>query len=192
MHGGLSLGISSGSIVPYLELTNVVIPPQSVGAGEDLASKPANELGTVNLLSPGQLAEAGSKALSGQLQQFMGLNDNPSVFVNSIASLIGLKAPASAGTNWPTALTTPFSEEGIGDAIKDPLNAWADYYNNVLTYTTPVEGKRAFTYVLQSFASLLQVGEFGLKVEGDGTPSSPWAVGISLKRPNITSLFDRL
>ncbi len=178
MFGGLSLGLISGSIVPYLELTNVIVPGQAEGV--ELADA-ANEFGTVNLLSPGQLAQVATVALSGQLQDLMGLNDNPTVLVKSIASLIGLTAPDSAGANWPTAtLTPPFSVDGITNAIADPLNAWAKYYLDILEATEEIEGKLPFTYILQSFASLLQIGDTSIVVSGSGTPETPWLVGISI------------
>jgi len=178
MLGGLSLGITSGNIVPYLELTNVTVPGQSGGAAN--ADAP-NEFGTVNLLSPGQLAQVATVALSGQLQDFMGLNDNPSTFVKSIASLIGLTVPESAGSNWPIKdLPPPFSVEGITDSITDPITAWANYYLNVLKYSDEIDQARAFTYILQSFASLLQIGDTSIEVSGSGTPAEPWQVGISI------------
>lgn len=177
MAGGVSLGLNAGSITPYLELTEVTVPGQS--SPHDMGDTPANEFGTVNLLSPGELANVGAVALSGQLQSFMGLDNSPSVYATSIASLIGLTKPTSA-TNWPATLIPPFSVDGIANSITDPITALSDYYMQIINYQGDVDGEQAFTYILQSFASLLQIGDTSIEVTGSGTQALPWKVGISI------------
>lgn len=173
MAGGLAIGVNAGNIVPYLRLTDVVI----LGQSGDTPSRP---LGTVDLLSPGQLADVGAQILSTQLQDFMGLNDpEASVFVQSIASLIGLIKPQTA-KDWPAALSPPFSEDSMFGSITDPIGALSRYYQDTLSYTDPVDGERAFTYILQSFASLLQIGGTSITVSGAGSQQDPWKVGVSI------------
>ncbi|WDF57257.1 DUF6603 domain-containing protein [Mucilaginibacter sp. KACC 22063] len=166
LEGGMSFGLS-GSVVPYFNLNNVVTPSSSFNV--------------INLLSPSQLANAGAVALSDGIKTLLSLSSS-NTFSSSVASLIGLTPPDSAGSNWPIALLAPFDASQMINSITNPLEAWAKYYLNILEYVPLVDGKTAFTYIVKEFGQLLNsaTGSDTVTVTGDGTPDSPWKAGISL------------
>ncbi len=168
MAAGLSLGVLSGNIVPYLELLNVTTPDSTYD--------------TVNMLSPGQLAKVGADVLSGQLQNLIGVNDaNASGFVKGIAALIGLVAPEGAGDSWPLP---PFSGKGMVTSISQPIEAWTNYYYQILN-PSGSPAVLPFTYMLKSFAGMLQTTDVAVTVDGSGTPADPWKLGICLKDTSL-------
>jgi hypothetical protein len=166
LEGGMSFGLSE-SVVPYFNLNAVVTP--------------SSKFDVIDLLSPSQLADAGAAVLSDGIKSLLGLSDN-NAFSDSVASLIGLTSPTGAGADWPATLAPPFDAEQMIKSITDPLGAWANYYLSVLEYIPLVDNKTAFTYIVQSFAQLLNVatGSPTVTVTGNGTPDSPWKAGISL------------
>lgn len=182
LSGGLAIGALTGKIVPHFELINLTLPSQ-FGSGDltgersDDSDDSPNEFGSVNLLSTDDLANVGAVALSGELQRLLlGESGDPSSFRIGIAVLIGLIKPTKAPDTWSTP---PFSEKGMLESIKDPINQWAAYYLNVLT-ATDIDGVRPFTYMLEDFAAMLQVGDAAVIVNGSGTQKSPWSVGLSI------------
>lgn len=184
LSGGLAIGALTGKIVPHFELINLTLPPQFSNDDTDDeieltdAEKKPNEFGVVNLLSPDQLAGVGAVALSGELQKLiLGEEEDPGGFRRGIAVLIGLIEPKSAPKDWTTP---PFGEEGIITSIKDPIHAWASYYLNILESKDQKADVRPFTYILESFAEMLQVKEAKVEVKGGGTAKSPWSVGLTV------------
>ncbi len=177
MSGGLELALLSGAVVPHLELIDLVLPPQSVPLTASEESAAPNEFGVVNLLSPGQLAEVGAVAISAELQKLLGLDQaDPSIFAQSLAALIGLVRPTGATNDWPIC---PFSEAGMPHSIRHPIDAWADYYLEVLQTPAQNGTPRSFTYLLRSFASMLKMGDMEVVLTGDGTATNPWLLGIA-------------
>ena len=166
LQAGMALGLNS-RLLPYFRLNKVVTPDTSFDS--------------VDLLSPGQLANAGASLLSSGLRTLLGLTGAPDDFSDSIAALIGLDAPAGAGDNWPAALLPPFSPTGMADSILNPLSSLANYYLNTLQFGTEVEGRAAFSYLVESLGTLLQYGTSGsITITGDGNITSPWKVGIAI------------
>ncbi|SJN54921.1 hypothetical protein VR7878_00993 [Vibrio ruber DSM 16370] len=167
LQGGVTLSIS-GQMMPWFELNQVII-------GE-------THYDTLNLLSPGQLANAGAAALSTGLQSLLNFGTDNQSLSDSLATMIGLNAPVALASQWPEQLTPPFSPAGMADALADPIGAWADYYSHVLTYQPLIDGKQAFTYIVQSLATLLKsaTDTTGVTVTGTGTSSDPWQAGISV------------
>lgn len=163
--GGLTLG-TGGKIVPAFSLTQVVTPQSSFD--------------NINLLSPSELANAGAAVLSSALDTLIGVGQKS--FSDNIAALIGLIVPGSAEGNWPAALAPPFSATEMADSILNPISAWAGYYQKTLQYGDQINGKAAFSYIVQEMALLLQnaTGTVQIKVDGDGTNVSPWRAGISV------------
>ncbi len=177
LQGGMNLNIK-GEVMPYFFLNDVVT------GGSSFQS--------LNLLSPTELANAGATALSEGLQTLLGIKDNPGSFTSNLAALIGLIAPGSAGSNWPSSLTAPFSATGMVNSISDPLHAWMEYYLNTLNYTQDVGGKKAFTYLVQEFALLLQnfsSSTVTIDVTGSGSQSDPWKASISLKETSLPAFL---
>ncbi|MCH7410665.1 hypothetical protein MM239_14755 [Belliella sp. DSM 111904] len=168
LEGGISLG-SDSSMMPWFGLNAVTIGN--------------THYDTLNLLSPGQLANAGAAAISEGLQSLLDFGTDNKKLSYSIGALIGLQAPSSAGANWPENLVPPFSPTGMVTSITNPIGAWASYYANVLSYQQQVSGKEAFYYVVESFAQLLQAGTDSLPISitGSGTQQDPWKAGISVK-----------
>lgn len=168
LEGGMSLG-SDSSMMPWFGLNAV-----NIGS---------THYDTLNLLSPGQLANAGAAALSEGLQSLLDFGTDNKKLSDSIGALIGLQSPSSAGTNWPESLVPPFSPTGMVTSITNPIGAWASYYSNVLSYQQQVSGKEAFYYVVESFAQLLQASTDSLPISitGSGTQQDPWKAGISIK-----------
>ena len=168
MAAGLSLGVLSGTVVPYVELLNV--------------STADSQYASVNLLSPGQLATVGAAVLSDQLQNLIGVNEpDASDFVKGVAALVGLIPPDGVGADWPVP---PFSAKGMESSISQPLEAWANYYYQILN-PAGHPATLPFTYILQSFAALLKIGDVAVTVNGKGKKNAPWMVGISLKDKSL-------
>ncbi|SFU19118.1 hypothetical protein SAMN04489724_0103 [Algoriphagus locisalis] len=168
LEGGMSLG-SDSSMMPWFGLNAVTIG--------------STHYDTLNLLSPGQLANAGAVALSEGLQSLLEFGTENKKLSQSIGTLIGLQTPSSAGANWPENLIPPFSPSGMATSITNPIGAWASYYSNVLSCQQQVSGKEAFYYVVESFAQLLQASTDSLpiNISGSGTKQDPWKAGISIK-----------
>ncbi len=169
LQGGLSLGLA-GSPVPYFQLNQVTTPYSSFQS--------------IDLLSPSQLAKSGAAVLSDAIKSLLGVSTTgtgPAVG-NNIAALIGLIAPGEAAPNWPASLLPPFSDEGMVTSITNPIGAWADYYWKTLQPGAMVNGKLAFTYLLEQLAALIQktTGVIAISVTGNGTPTDPWMAGISV------------
>ncbi|MFB6456392.1 DUF6603 domain-containing protein [Chitinophaga sp. Hz27] len=167
---GLVLG-TDGKIVPDFSLNQVVTTLTSFE--------------NVNLLSPGELAEAGAAALSDALITLIGVNSND--FAKSIGALIGLVPPASAQGKWPATLPPPFSSAQMAQSILNPVKAWSDFYLHTLQYATSVDGKSAFAYIIQEMANLLQQTTAGLNISvtGSGTITDPWKAGIALSSSTL-------
>ncbi|NIG56675.1 DUF6603 domain-containing protein [Chitinophaga sp. Cy-1792] len=170
LSAGLILG-SDGKIVPDFSLNQVVTGITSFDS--------------VNLLSPGELAEAGAAALSAALATLIGVNDND--FAKSIGALIGLIPPASAKGSWPATLPPPFAGTQMAHSILNPVQAWSDFYLHTLQYTTAIDGKSAFAYLLQEMANLLQQTVTGLNISvtGSGTVDDPWKAAIALSSSTL-------
>ncbi|MBV8256149.1 MAG: hypothetical protein JO154_26380 [Chitinophaga sp.] len=171
---GLILG-SDGKIVPDFSLNQVVTS--------------ATSFDKVNLLSPGELAEAGAAALSAAIGTLIGIGSND--FANNIGALIGLITPVSAQGKWPTTLPAPFSGTQMAHSILNPVKAWGDYYLSILQYANDIDGKSAFAFILQEMALLLQQTVAGLKVEvtGSGTKDNPWKAGIALSSSSLPAFL---
>ncbi len=171
---GLILG-SDGKIVPDFSLNQVVTTTTSFDK--------------VNLLSPGELAEAGAAALSAALGTLIGIGSSD--FADNIGALIGLITPVSAKSNWPATLPAPFSGTQMVHSILNPVKAWSDYYLSVLQYANPVDGKAAFAYIIQEMALLLQQTVSGLNVTvtGSGTKDDPWMAGIALSSSSLPAFL---
>ncbi|MBL6449579.1 hypothetical protein JMN32_24930 [Fulvivirga sp. 29W222] len=168
LEGGMSLG-TDASMMPWFGLNAVTIG--------------STHYDTLNLLSPGQLANAGAAALSEGLQSLLDFGTDNKNLSESIGAIIGLQAPSSAGTNWPGDLVPPFSPTGMVTSITNPIGSWASYYTNILSYQQQISGKEAFYYVVESFAQLLQASTESLpiSISGSGTQQDPWKAGISIK-----------
>ncbi len=176
LEGGLAFGLS-GALVPYFLLNKVVTPSSSFDS--------------INLLSPSQLADAGASVLSDGIKTLLGLASNSNTFSTSVATLIGLSTPSGAGKNWPASLPAPFDAEQMIHSISDPLHAWAKYYLETLRFSPLVDGKTAFTYIVQDFGQLLNsvTGSETLVVTGNGTPDSPWQARIALAKVSLPAYF---
>lgn len=173
LKAGLMLG-TGGKIVPHFTLNQVVTPQSSFDS--------------VNLLSPGELADTGAAVLSDALATLIGVGQKS--FSDNIAALIGLIAPGSAGANWPADLAPPFSATQMVNSILNPISAWADYYLKVLKYQSPVDGKAAFAFIVQEMALLLQnTTQIAAEITGDGTPAVPWKAGISLSSTSLPAFL---
>lgn len=168
LEGGMSLG-SDASMMPWFGLNAVTIG--------------STHYDTLNLLSPGQLANAGAAALSEGLQSLLDFGTDNKKLSESIGAIIGLQAPSSAGSNWPQDLVPPFSPTGMVSSITNPLGSWAGYYANMLSYQQQISGKEAFFYVVESFAQLLQASTDSspVRISGAGTQQDPWKAGLSVK-----------
>ena len=166
LQGGVSLGMGS-KVMPWFGLNAVTI-------GE-------THYDTLNLLSPGQLANAGAAALSSGLQSLLDFGTGNQKLGDNLGVIIGLNPPVD--DEWPEELLPPFSATGMPGSVTDPIGAWSNYYSNALTYSTPIQGKQAFTYIVGSFASLLQASTdtAPISVTGTGTKTDPWKAGISVK-----------
>ncbi len=169
LQGGLSLGLS-GKPIPYFQLNQVTTPYSSFQ--------------NIDLLSPSELAKSGAAVLSDAIKSLLGVSatgTGPAVG-NNIAALIGLIAPGEVAADWPASLLPPFSTDGMVTSITNPIGAWADYYWKTLQPGSVVEGKLAFTYLLEQLAALIQktTGVIAISVTGNGTPDEPWMAGISV------------
>lgn len=167
IEGGMSLGLK-GNVIPQFYLYDVVTG--------------ASKFASVDLLSPTQLANAGAATLSNALTTLLGVGGASKEFTDNVAALIGLVNPPAAGTNWPEQdLVPPFSPKGMATSITDPIGQWGKYYHDVLTYSSDVDGKKAFTYLVESFGKMLQLASDSSSVSasGNGTPADPWKAGIS-------------
>lgn len=166
LEGGMSLG-TEATMMPWFGLNTV-----------DIGNTHYN---TLDLLSPGQLAQAGAAALSEGLQSLLNFGTGNEKLSDSIGAIIGLQPPAQAENNWPNDLVAPFSAEGMISSITNPIGSWADYYAKVLTYGQQIEGKAAFAYIVESFAQLLQVATetSPIVLTGTGEQDNPWKAGIS-------------
>ncbi|MEM7641169.1 MAG: DUF6603 domain-containing protein [Pseudomonadota bacterium] len=174
----ISLGLElspSLAPVPSMELTGLVTPDGPHDA--------------VNLLSASDVASAAESTLPGlilkQLEDMLGLTGStPVVLAEGVATLLGVLSPKVDGGTWPADLVPPFSSgTAIKSSISDPVGAFADYYRNVLTASTPVAGRKAFTYIVEEIAELLaqaQGGKVAVKVTGEGTPSQPWTAALTV------------
>lgn len=172
---GLSLG-SSLQPVPSLTLTDVVTPGGSFGS--------------VDLLSPGQLAQAAATAIAAALMQLLGINpQQQQAFVDNCAALLGIQPPTlPTGVTWPAAaaLQPPFAAAQIANSIQNPIEALGDYYLAVLTSTASVGGQKPFYYMVQELAGLLQdASQSTLSITGAGTQESPWAATISVTQATL-------
>jgi hypothetical protein len=169
--GSLAAGVRLGlgpTVVPRFALQSVVTPQASYG--------------TLDLLSPGQLATAAAGVVQGALLELLGIAGASVPFGSNVAALLGVANPAvPAGAAWPADLTGPFTAAQIAGSIHDPLGALAGWYRAVLTSGEQVGGQRAFTLLLQELAALLSTatGTAPVAVTGDGTPSSPWTAALS-------------
>ncbi|PPL03106.1 DUF6603 domain-containing protein [Parapedobacter indicus] len=174
---GLQLG-SKGQLVPRFVLNEVKTPDTSFDA--------------INVLSPGQLADAGASALSSALKSLLDIPQQPQqTFQERVGALIGLITPDSAGADWPDTLAPPFSPAKMAGSLINPLEAWANYYLETLRYGETIQGKSAFTYLVNEFAAMLQCGseQVQIVVSGDGTPASPWQAGVSLDDQTLPAYF---
>lgn len=179
-------GYSAGSVRLGVALSAATLPlPQMQLV--DLVT-PDGSHDTVNLLSPSELAREAEKVLPGlilsQLKKMLGIGTPDALpFADGIAALIGVTAPAVKGGAWPKDLLPPFSGDRIGASIRDPLTAIGDYYRNVLTRADNVNGRKAFSYVVEEIAGLLQQAQSGtvkVAITGEGTPQSPWSAALTV------------
>lgn len=167
LEAGVSLGLGS-AIVPSFRLADVVTPESAYES--------------LDLLSPGELAVAGGIALEAALRKLLGVADETVPFASNVAALLGVINPrVPDGQTWPKELAAPFTRERIVETFKDPLGAMARWYHRVLTATTPVDGKTAFTWMIQELASLLAAAQGAVRptVTGDGTPADPWRATLA-------------
>jgi hypothetical protein len=168
LEAGVSLGLGS-ALVPAFQLVDVATPDSAFER--------------LDLLSPGELAVAGGVALEAALRKLLGLADDTVPFASNVAALLGVINPrVAAGATWPKELAAPLTRERIGETFKDPLGAISGWYQRVLTTSTPVDGKTAFTYVLQELAGLLANAQHTVHPEvlGEGTAADPWRATLSV------------
>lgn len=168
LEAGVSLGLGS-ALVPAFRLVDVATPDTAFDQ--------------LDLLSPGQLAEAGGIVLEAALRKLLGVADESVPFASNVAALLGVIDPrVSDGVRWPAELAGPFTRARIGETFKDPLGAMARWYHRVLTATEPVDGKTAFTWVLQELAALLAAAQGAVhpEVTGDGTAAEPWRATLAV------------
>lgn len=154
---------------------------------------PTGDFPSVDLLSPSDLTKVANDVLAplieSGLKSLLGL-DTPEgqtalQVATDTAALVGVIPPTGAGDQWPSdALAPPFSVAQIPATVTDPLGSMAAYYRNILTYSDEIAGKKAFTYMVEQLAALLQLADgaaASITVSGDGTPASPWSAGIAIK-----------
>ncbi len=168
LQGGVSLGLGP-VVVPSFRLVDVVTPQTSYPS--------------LDLLSPGELATAAVTVLQAALLELLGIAGGVVPFASNVAALIGVVNPAvPAGAAWPAELNAPFSDPTrLAASLSDPLGALGRWYQASLTSDTPVDGKRAFTFVLQELAGVLNSvsGLAQVAIGGDGTPASPWTASLT-------------
>ncbi|HEX8375876.1 MAG TPA: hypothetical protein VF606_11940, partial [Geminicoccaceae bacterium] len=167
LEAGVSLGIGS-AIVPSFRLVGVVTPESAYES--------------LDLLSPGELAVAGGIALEAALKELLGIAQGTVPFASNVAALLGVINPRVPGGTWPAELAAPLTRDRIAETFQDPLGAMARWYHRVLTSPTPVDGKTAFTYVLQELAAMLASASETIhpEVTGGGTADDPWRATLSL------------
>lgn len=142
----------------------------------------------VDLLSPSELAREAEKVLPGlilsQLKAMLGIGtSDASPFANGVAALIGVTAPDTGGGTWPADLAPPFSQTRIAGSIFQPVDAIGSYYRDVLTSSEQINGRKAFSYIVQEIAGLLQQAQSGkvsVTIAGEGTPQDPWSAALTL------------
>ena len=142
----------------------------------------------VNLLSPSELAREAEKVLPGlilsQLKTMLGIGTaDGSAFANGVAALIGVTAPDAGGGTWPADLAPPFSATRIAASIFQPVDAIGSYYRDILTSPAQINGRKAFSYIVQEIAGLLQQAQSGkvsVAITGEGTPQDPWSAALTL------------
>jgi|GEM_PF-1326494 len=168
LEAGVSLGLGS-ALVPAFQLVDVATP--------DTAFE------RLDLLSPGQQALAGGIAIEAALRKLLGLADDTVPFASNVAALLGVINPrVPGGATWPRELAAPLTRERIAETFKNPLGAIAGWYQRVLTSPTPVDGKTAFTCVLQELAGVLASAQSTVhpEVSGAGTAADPWRATLSV------------
>jgi hypothetical protein len=168
LEAGVSLGMGS-ALVPAFRLVDVATPESAYAS--------------LDLLSPGELAVAGGIALEGALRKLLGVADGRVPFAANVAALLGVINPrVPAGAAWPAELAAPLTRERIADTFRDPPAAMAGWYQRVLASPTLVDGKTAFTWLLQELAALLANAADTVhpEVTGGGTAADPWRATLSL------------
>ncbi len=170
---GLSLGVGVQP-VPSFSLNSIVTPKGSYPS--------------VNLLSPGELAQFAESQLIPMIEQqlFKLLGIDPkkgTAFVNNASAMLGILPPAvPQGSTWPTTLAPPFTLAQLPSTMQDPVRALGNYYLNVLTNSTPIAGQSPFYYMVSQLVGMLQdSGLSSVTITGSGTPASPWKATISLR-----------
>jgi hypothetical protein len=179
LKAGLELGIGAKP-VPSFNLVDIETPD--------------SKYDSIDLLSPGQLASLALNTLvpllEQQLKKLLGIPESGKIpFASNAAALVGVTAPEVAEGSWPVeTLPPPFSATQLLTTIKDPVGALGNYYRQILTSETQVNGKAAFEYILLEMAGLLQDAALGaatVSIDGDGTIASPWMATISLKDKSL-------
>jgi hypothetical protein len=180
-------GYSFGSIEAGLSLTGALNPVPSLAMSGVVT--PNGSYDDLDLLNPAALAAAAEDVLApmlqAQLQKLLGIGgDHPNAFATAAATLIGVVPPATPDGTWPKeAPQPPFSIGQLINSLGDPLGALAGYYRGLLTDATSIQGKAAFTYMVQALGGVLRAAPLGsatIVVTGDGTAQSPWTAQIAL------------
>lgn len=147
----------------------------------------------VNLLSPSELAREAEKVLPGlilsQLKKMLGIGTADAIpFADGLAALIGVTAPEVEGGTWPADLAPPFSATRIAGSIFQPVDAVGSYYRDILTSSETINGRKAFSYIVEEVAGLLQQAQSGkvsVTVTGEGTPQNPWSAALTLDQTTL-------
>jgi hypothetical protein len=177
-------GYSFGALTAGLELSGAVTPVPHLSLTS--VTTPTTSYGTVDLLSPGQLAGVAASVLQEKLLSLLGITNDTPGFAQAVAALIGVVKPAGTDASWPDP---PFSANAIAASITNPIGALAAYYQTALTSTAG--GKPAFTYLLAELATAAQAAGTTVAVQGDGTPASPWTAPLtdSATMPAVLSAY---
>lgn len=124
----------------------------------------------IDLTHADAVANAANLALQAALQQLLGQGHSP--FATSLLALIGMGTPAGA-PSWPHQLD-------LQALVASPTRALGAFHRAVLTHPT-----RHWGYLLNEVAKLAGLaGSFA----GDGTPASPWLIGLANAGPLTVSL----
>ncbi|WP_323121966.1 DUF6603 domain-containing protein [Burkholderia alba] len=165
---GVGLGVDAAGpvILPRFQLLGV--------------STPNGSFDQLDLLQPGKLVDQliteVYSLIAGAFTELFG--STAASFGGYAAALAGVTPPADGTVTWPDTLAPPFSAKGIAASYADPAGALGAYYAKLLFGSNEVDGKPAFQYIVQTFASLLaQSGD--ATVTGSGTPDDPWLAPLS-------------
>ncbi|OAN79412.1 hypothetical protein A8B78_11805 [Jannaschia sp. EhC01] len=179
-------GYGVGSIQAGVALSAASLPLPQMQLVELITPDGSHD--NVNLLNPSEVAREAEEVLPGlilaQLKSMLGIGTPDAIpFADGIAALIGVTKPAVKDGIWPPDLAPPFSEKQIAKSIFQPVDAIGTYYRDILTSSETINGRKAFSYIVEEIAGLLQEAQTGtvsVSVTGGGTPQDPWAAALTL------------